>query len=112
VLPVELTTAGAIVEELVVYRNEDVRAFPENVQRQLDAGEINWIGLSSPSIARQFAKLISDQARSHLGQRIHLAAISPVTAQAATEAGLRVAGVAEDYTWNGILAAIEKAATR
>jgi uroporphyrinogen III methyltransferase / synthase len=111
VLPDMLTAAGATVEELVVYRNEDVTSYPENVTSMLDAGEIDWIGLSSPSIARHLATLLSDTARTHLGSRSRLAAISPVTAAAATEAGLPVAVVAEEYTWEGIFAAIQRAYT-
>ena len=35
-----------------------------------------------------------------------LASISPVTSQAAREAGLEVSVEAENYTWDGLLAAI------
>lgn len=102
VLPRELTAAGATVEELVVYRNEDADALPPTAAAALDAGEIDWIGLSSPSIARQFVHLISDEARAHLGRRTRLVAISPVTQQAAEAVGLPVAAVADTYTWDGI----------
>jgi uroporphyrinogen III methyltransferase / synthase len=112
VLPDMLTAAGATVEELVVYRNEDVTSYPDKVTAMLDAGDADWIGLSSPSIARQFASLISEAARTHLGNRTRLAAISPVTAAAADEVGLPVAVVAKEFTWEGIFAAIEKSATR
>ncbi len=109
VLPRELMAAGADVEELVVYRNEDVARFPESSAAALDAGDIDWVGLSSPSIARQFAALLSPSARKHLRERMRLAAISPVTQQAAEEAGLPVAVTAETYTWDGIFDAILRA---
>ncbi len=109
VLPRELTAAGADVQELAVYRNEDVDDFPEPTVAALDAGEIDWIGLSSPSIARQFAALLSPSARNHLGARTRLVAISPVTQQAAEEAGLPVAVTAETYTWDGMFDAILRA---
>jgi uroporphyrinogen III methyltransferase/synthase len=106
VLPRELKHVGAEVEEIVVYRNEDADALPPAAAAALEAGEVDWIGLSSPSIARQFAALIPDAARAHLGRRTRLAAISPVTQAAAEAAGLPVAVTAESYTWDGVFDAI------
>ena len=108
VLPTELRAAGATVEELVTYRNEDAEALPDAAVKLLDAGQIDWIGLSSPSIARQFGNLLSDPARPHLGTRTKVAAISPVTEEAAREAGLPVNVVAETFTWEGMFAAIQR----
>src|SRR5262249_3551839 len=45
VLPTELRAAGAVLEELVVYRNLDVAAFDPDVVRSIRAGEVDWICL-------------------------------------------------------------------
>ena len=112
VLPSELEAAGGTVEQLVVYRNEDVESFPPDAVRELEAGEIDWIALSSPSIARNLARLLTPAAKAHLGGRTKLAAISPVTAESGANAGLPVSAVATEYTWDGLFEAIHRAAVR
>jgi uroporphyrinogen III methyltransferase/synthase len=106
VLPNQLAAAGAQVEQVVVYQNVDVEALPEGALRRIEAGELDWIGLSSPSIARSLAKLLSPAARAQLGQRVRVAAISPVTAEEAASTGLPVAVTADVHTWDGLLDAI------
>ena len=102
----ELTAGGTTVEKLVVYHNHDATALPEFEQSLLDAGEVDWIGLSSPSIARNLRSFIGETAARHLGAKTRLAAISPVTAEAAEEIGLPIATVASEFTWAGIFRAI------
>ncbi len=106
VLPVELTAAGATVEQAVVYHNDDANAFPALELKRLEQGEVDWIGLSSPSIARNLPRLLTPAARQHIGARTRLASISPVTTAAAIEAGLPIAAEAADFTWPGIFQAI------
>jgi uroporphyrinogen III methyltransferase/synthase len=109
VLPAELTNAGAVVEQVVVYENRDAAAFPAEAQQRLERGEVDWIGLSSPSIARNLPRLLSPAARAHLGVHTRLASISPVTTAAAKDAGLPVAAEAIEFTWRGIFDAIVRA---
>jgi uroporphyrinogen III methyltransferase/synthase len=99
-----LGAAGASLEQVVVYRNEDVESFSSEVLERLSAGAIDWIGLSSPSIARGVARLTADRPLSLESTR--LASISPVTSQAAVEAGLEIAIEAVESTWDGLLDAI------
>lgn len=106
VLLEELTRAGARIEAVVVYRNDDVEALPIGVLTAIEAGELNWIGLSSPSIARGLARLVPDALKARLGTTTRLASISPVTTQAAREAGLPISAEATTYTWDGLFAAI------
>jgi uroporphyrinogen III methyltransferase/synthase len=106
VLTAMLRDAGATVEEVVCYQNIDVESLPEPGASLLAAGKLDWIALSSPSIARRLNDVITPQARTMLGQQTKLAAISPVTAEAALNAGLTVAAIAEVFTWNGLLDAI------
>jgi uroporphyrinogen III methyltransferase / synthase len=112
VLPVELQKSGATVEELVVYQNLDATAFPDDAIAALDAGELNWIGLSSPSIARRIAELLPETAQDQLGATLRIASISPVTTAAAKDAGLPVHAESTTYTWDGIFAAITASVDR
>jgi uroporphyrinogen III methyltransferase/synthase len=111
VLPELLAGQGAVLEQVVVYRHLDVNELPSDIRERLAAGELDWIALSSPSIARNWARLHArlgpDEQRA--AQSVQLAAISPVTAEAARAAGLPVAVVAEEFTWAGLLTAIERA---
>lgn len=108
VLPNRLRDAGIEIEEIVVYRNLDVDAFQPEVLAALEEGEIDWIGLSSPSIARNFKRLLSPKALAHLGKSVRLASISPVTTAAAREVDLPIDAEADVFTWAGIFEAIEK----
>lgn len=106
VLPVELDRAGADLEQVIVYRNVDVETLPTAERELLERGQVDWIGLGSPSIARSLKNLLAPAAVEQLGTRVKLAAISPVTAAAAREVGLPIATEAATYTWDGIFEAI------
>jgi uroporphyrinogen III methyltransferase/synthase len=112
VLPRELERAGAQVDEVVVYRHEDAASLPAGALQMIEEGRLDWIGLSSPSIARSLARLLTPAARAQVGRRVRLASISPVTSEAAREAGLPIALESSVHTWEGIFAAIEGAGTR
>ncbi len=109
VLPTELAAAGAMVEKLVVYQNQDAREVPAETRELLEAGDVDWIALSSPSIARHLKPLIGPKASAHLGGKTKIAAISPVTTAAALEAGLPIHAEAREYTWPGLFEAIRRA---
>jgi uroporphyrinogen III methyltransferase/synthase len=109
VLPAELEAAGAKVEKLVVYQNRDAGDVPPESRELLEAGEVDWIALSSPSIARNLKSLIGPKAWDHVGRRTRIVSISPVTTAAAREAGLPVHAEAAEYTWPGLFQAILEA---
>ncbi len=106
VLLTVLRSAGARLEELVVYRNTDVAELDSNVVGAIEGGEIDWICLSSPSIARSLHRLLSPAARDNFGKAVRIASISPVTSAAARELGMPINVEATTYTWDGILDAI------
>jgi uroporphyrinogen III methyltransferase/synthase len=106
VLPTELRAAGATVDELVVYQNVDIEHWDADLVALLERGEVDWICLSSPSIARNLRRLLSPAALAHVGTRIKLASISPVTSAAAREVGLPIAAEATTFTWEGLFDAI------
>ena len=110
VLPRELEKVGATVEELVVYQNLDEETLSDAALAAINAGELDWIGLSSPSIARSIAELLPESARTESASSPRIASISPVTTAAAKDAGLPVHTEATTYTWEGIFEAIRKSA--
>lgn len=112
VLPEALRAAGATVVEVVVYQNVDADSLPAGAASLLESGRLDWIGLSSPSIARRLSSLLSPAVRSQIGALTRLAAISPLTAEAAEAAGLPVSAIATTYTWEGIFDAIIAAESR
>lgn len=103
VLPDALRLAGAIVEELVVYQNSDVTELDQAVVAAIREHRLDWIGLSSPAMARQFASLLDHYRLSPSRLSTRIATISSLTSQAARDAGLVVAAEAADFTWQGIL---------
>ncbi|MBI3862240.1 MAG: uroporphyrinogen-III C-methyltransferase [Planctomycetia bacterium] len=106
VLPAQLRAAGAQLDEIVVYRHIDVDHFEPETAAALEAGEVDWICLSSPSIARSVNRLLTPAARARLGSPIRIASISPVTTAAARECGLPIDAEASIYTWDGLLDAL------
>lgn len=106
VLRTELIAGGAILDEVVAYRHHDLESWPADVNESLIDGLPIWIGVSSPAIARNVARLIPEDSKSRLGKEIRLVTISPVTTQACHEAGLAVSAEADVHTWNGILDSI------
>lgn len=109
VLPDELSPLAAEFRKLVVYRNFDVDSWPDDVCSRLKSDDVDWLALSSPSIAEGVARLLPSEAWNLLGNSLRIAAISPVTAEAAKNAGLGVDVVAETYTWPGIFDRISAA---
>jgi len=105
ILPEQLTAAGAKFDSLMVYKHVDVDNFSDQVLEQLTSGGLQWIALSSPTIARNMARILNRQQQS----QTRFAAISPVTADAAKESGLTISAVATEHTWPGLFAAIRQA---
>jgi len=103
-----LREAGLTIDEVVAYRHRDLDELEVSTVEAIAEGSLNWIGLSSPAIARQLARVLPEELHSNLGRSTRIAAISPITAEAAKEAGLPVEVMAEEYTWDGIFKAIEE----
>jgi len=107
VLAQRLTAAGGHVAEIVAYQSRDVLTPDSEVMRLLQAGQIDWVTVSSSAIAHALVGLFGDALRS-----AKLASISPVTSATLSELGLPVAAEARQYTMDGLVAAIRSAAQR
>ncbi|MEN6451914.1 MAG: uroporphyrinogen-III synthase [Thermoguttaceae bacterium] len=107
VLAERLTAAGATVEQIVVYTSTDVERPNADIQAMLDAGQVDWITVTSSAIARSLARLFGGRLR-----RARLASISPLTSGVLRELGYEPAAEAAEYTLAGLAAAIVKYSSR
>lgn len=105
-LPDALREAGAHVDVVPTYRTESAPdTHYEQIREELEAGRLDVVTFTSPStLERLLDGLGADAAR--LLSRATLAAIGPVTAQAAERRGLTPHVVASSYTSEGLLAAL------
>ena len=110
VLPDELRRRGASVDEVIAYRavvppGVDV----EGLRLGLEAGAIDALTFTSNSTVRHFVELIGRPLVPRLIRdgRPAIACIGPVTADAATDLGLRVDVVPSEYTVAALAAALE-----
>jgi len=101
VLAEQLRSAGAIVDQIVVYSSTDVEVADERVLQRLAAGEIQWVTVTSSAIARSLTALFGP----HL-QKTRLASISPITSATLRELGCEPAVEARRYTIPGVVEAI------
>lgn len=106
VLVDSLQQLGAQVDEVIAYQTMLADAADtELLLEKLQAGEIHVLTFTSSSTVTNFLKLLGDHR--HLLQGITVACIGPVTAQTAEKHGLHVDVCAEQYTIDGLVAAIQ-----
>jgi uroporphyrinogen III methyltransferase / synthase len=93
--------------EVVAYHTVPVGTLDPAARRRLDTGEVDWVAFTASSTVEGFL-------RGYGGPpppTVRVAAIGPVTADAARSAGIRVATTATEHTIPGLVAAIEHAVT-
>ncbi len=101
VLPEQLIAAGGIVEQVVVYTSADVETADPAVAAALADGRIDWVTITSSSIARAIVGLFGEQLHNS-----RLASISPITSQTLRELDHPPTVEAEVYTMEGLVQAI------
>jgi len=101
-----LRAAGAIVDELALYRTEPAPFDRAALLGDLAAGLLHALAFASPSAARHFAAGIG-AAGLAAARSAAVAAIGPVTAEALRAAGLAPDVVAETPSAAGLVAALE-----
>lgn len=112
VLPVQLSAAGAVVEQMVVYRNEDAAGLGSEIWERIRGGRLDWICLSSPAMARRLAELLREAGLWPLPETTRLASISRLTTGAAADCGMVITVEAEEATWRGLMGAVGCFASR
>jgi uroporphyrinogen III methyltransferase/synthase len=117
VLPQLLSQAGAHLDQLVVYQNRDVAEWPAELHDRLARQPLDWVCLSSPSMARGVARLCPHWTTPHTAPAEappapRFASLSPVTSAAALEVGLPIAVEAPSATWAALFDAVAHAPAR
>lgn len=102
----ELGRRGALVHEIPVYRTRPVA--PGAAALAELARGVDIITFTSASTVRNFAAVIAQQKLKGLVNGAVVACIGPITAQTARELGLPVHVVAEVYTMEGLVQALER----
>ncbi len=104
----EELSAVARVDQVAVYAQRD--AGWDDRPAALDPlalGEVDYVSLTSSNIARGLLRALGPAAREQVRSgRVRLVSISPRTSAAVREFGLPVAAEAEEYTTEGVLAAM------
>ena len=106
VLADALRAAGAQVDEIVVYGNVDVEVPNPKVASALADGRIDWVAVTSSSVARSLHQLYRDPLR-----RVRFASIGPITSATLRELGFEVAVEASPHSTDGLVAAVQAAVT-
>ena len=88
---------------MVAYQSRDVEQPHEEVTRRLEAGEIDWITVTSSAIARSLVAMFGDNLR-----KTKLASISPITSDTLRELGFEPAVEAAEHSMQGLAEAIRK----
>ncbi len=101
-----LRGARACVTEATVYRTEAADFDGEALLARLRAGEIDAVTLASASAVRCLSDGLGRDNLIAVAHKTIFAAIGPVTAQTAKEAGLPVAVVAQEHTISGLARAL------
>jgi uroporphyrinogen-III synthase len=103
-----LRARGAVVDDVIAYRT--IEAPPESVPLLLDAfaDGVDAVVLASASAARGLVTLAGAAGIGTRLLEVPVVAIGPVTAEAASAAGLRVEMVAGEYSIDGITAVIRR----
>ena len=109
VIAEQLREAGALVTDVVAYRNvldDPHTSGGPDIYRMLLDGEIHVVTFTSASAVRNFTKVVgTDQAADLLNKTI-VAAIGPVTAEAAARLGIKTSVQPSIYTVPALVDAI------
>jgi uroporphyrinogen III methyltransferase/synthase len=103
ILPNELRSLGAIVDEIVTYKTviPEIENL-EQIHTFLTDGKIDIITFFSPSSVRNFVEMLGVE----ILQRVSVAVIGPTTLESAKEAGLEVHVVAKQQTAESLVQGI------
>ncbi len=105
-LPESLRQKGAIVDVIPVYETIFPPASAELLNQLLSQENIDIITITSASSAANLVKHCHDPRTLEKLKKLPTACIGPIAAKTATEVGLNVKIVAQDYTSEGLLTAL------
>jgi len=104
-----IVNTGGIAHEIAVYKTLPVKP-DSNGLAALKSG-VDWITFTSPSTVRNFVAIVRKQKMDplRLEGNPKIACIGPITEDAAREEGFHVDLVAEKYTTEGLVSALQSA---
>lgn len=103
----------ADVESVAVYRQTDAALGGSPALRALDAGEVDYVTLTSSNIARALAAALGAEGRARIERgSVGLVTISPLTSAAVRALGLPVAAEAAVQTTDGLVEALVRLAVK
>jgi uroporphyrinogen III methyltransferase / synthase len=104
VLAERLRPIASEFHEVVAYLHEDVETADPDLRTRMEAGEFDWVTVSSSAIARSLWSLFGESLK-----RCRLVSISPLTSQTLCELGLSVAAEAAEPTMEALVNAVLEA---
>jgi uroporphyrinogen-III synthase len=104
-LAAALRAKGWRPHEVVAYHTVPVGTLDQAARRRLDGGQVDWVAFTASSTVEGFLRGYGGPPPAG----VLVAAIGPVTADAARSAGMPVAATAAEHTVPGLVAAIERA---
>jgi uroporphyrinogen III methyltransferase/synthase len=107
-LPPALERQGAQVTQVTAYRTLRPTAIDERNLRQIAGGAAEAVLFFSPSAVQHFAELFGVQQLRELQDKLAIAAVGPVTANALREAGVQRIVLARETTAAAVVEALEE----
>jgi uroporphyrinogen III methyltransferase/synthase len=107
-LSLAIAAKGGVPDDVVAYRTVPLGEMDPAARKRLDSGEVDWVAFTAASTVTGFVRAYGGPPPDSVG----VAAIGPVTAGAASAAGMRVTAEAGEHTIPGLVAAIEHAVSR
>jgi len=104
-VPVALRAAGAVCDDIAVYRTVCPRSLPAAFLKRFDQGDMDWITLTSPSSFVNLCTLLGADRAEALG-RVKLASMGPVTTAAIQDRGYAETCEANPHNVHGLVSAI------
>ncbi len=101
-----LTEEGISVNEIHPYRLAKPTDFDPEHLRQPGSSEIDLICFTSSMIVRNFDELLDEHRLQHL-RKIPAACIGPITKKTVKKRGYKTAAVADEYTMDGLVNAVQ-----
>ncbi len=106
-LPDQLRAQGATLDVAPAYQTVRPQTDTQELARRLKEGSLHAVTFTSSSTVTHFMKLVGEGLKPQLA-KVAIACIGPVTAKTAENAGLKVDIMAEEYTVDGLIIALEK----
>ena len=105
-IPTKLKSFGAIVDVAEAYQIVQPEYSQDQLGELFKNGKIDMITFTSPSAVNNFLGLFEGKSIYEEIPRVEVACIGPITAQKATESGLKVTIIPDEYTVEGLTKAI------